>query len=50
MREKNIPIRLRNQIIIKIENPDTSICNIYGHIAKDYKKPKKEKETKKYYK
>ena len=25
-------------------------CNIYRHIVKDCKKPKKEKETKKYYK
>jgi len=24
--------------------------NIYGHMVKDYKKPKKEKETRKYYK
>jgi len=26
MREKNVPIGLRNQIIIKMENPDTSIA------------------------
>jgi len=25
-------------------------CNIYRHIAKDCRKPKKEKETRKYYK
>ena len=25
-------------------------CNVYGHIAKDYKKPKKKQDTIKYYK
>ena len=34
----------------KDEKPKCFNCNIYKHIAKNCRKPKKEKETRKYYK